>query len=58
LYVAMAILGMAGGLKLARHLPARRLQQTFAVFVLVLAAVIGSLNLSRLLAAPAAGGPR
>ena len=57
LYVAMAVLGMAGGLRLARHLPARRLQQTFAAFVLVMAAVIGSLNLSRFVAA-AAGGPR
>ena len=54
-FVVMAILGMAVGLRLARHLPARRLQQTFAVGVLVMAAVIGPLNLSRLLAA--AGGP-
>ncbi len=48
-YVAMAILGMAGGLRLARHLPARRLEQAFAVFVLGMAVVIGAMNLLRLL---------
>jgi uncharacterized membrane protein YfcA len=52
-YLGMAILGMAAGLKLARHVPARRLQQAFALLVLVIAAVIGTVHLTRLLSAAA-----
>ncbi len=57
LYVAMAVAGMAGGLWLARYVPSRRLQQAFALLVLVMAAVIGATNLSRLLHGEASAWP-
>lgn len=57
-YAGIAVLGMAGGLWLARKVPARRLQQAFAVLVLAMAAVIGTLNLGHLLSGVTAAGPR
>lgn len=48
-YLAMAIGGMLVGLALGRRVPARQLEQGFAVLVLGLALVIGGVNLARLL---------